>query len=372
MLVLIKTFLKLLVLTSLLVGLPLFGALLAGEPLAQYLEFPPLTGYVEHPAFSKLAFACFAPLAIVLFVGLVYLLRASKETTRNTHQHAKIPRWGWLACFVLIVVWILAWSRFSWFESVQAYTFTTLWVSFIIAVNALTYRNRGECLLTHQPRLLLFLFPVSSLFWWYFEYLNRFVQNWYYLGIESFSPAAYVIHASFAFSTVLPAVASVTESLASLKYFGNTSFKPTLRSSQSRGTATIILAAGSLALIVIPVWPEYLFALVWIIPLLLFVTLQIMSKEPDFFTGILVEKNWRLLSLPAVAALLCGFLWELWNYYSYAKWQYSIPFVQIFKLFEMPILGYAGYPIFGLECVVITEWLRRVLYPSGKHLTERF
>ena len=58
------------------------------------------------------------------------------------------------------------------------------------------------------------------------------------------------------------------------------------------------------------------------------------------------------MALPAIAALICGVLWELWNYRSLARWEYTIPFVQRFEVFEMPLLGYAGYLPFGLVCVV--------------------
>ena len=42
---------------SLLLGLPLLGIRLAGTSLDAYLDFPPLTRYVEHAGFSWLAFA---------------------------------------------------------------------------------------------------------------------------------------------------------------------------------------------------------------------------------------------------------------------------------------------------------------------------
>jgi hypothetical protein len=71
----------------------------------------------------------------------------------------------------------------------------------------------------------------------------------------------------------------------------------------------------------------------------------------------LASGNWRHIVLLALAALICGFFWELWNLYSQAKWIYSVPFVGRFKIFEMPILGYAGYLPFGLECAVVADFL---------------
>jgi len=42
----------------------------------------------------------------------------------------------------------------------------------------------------------------------------------------------------------------------------------------------------------------------------------------------------------------------MWNFYSLARWTYSVPLVHRFQIFEMPLLGYAGYLPFGLECVL--------------------
>ncbi len=69
--------------------------------------------------------------------------------------------------------------------------------------------------------------------------------------------------------------------------------------------------------------------------------------------------DWRLSISSAMAALFCGWFWEMWNYYSLAKWEYAVPFVHRYQIFEMPVLGYAGYLPFGLECAVIggmLEW----------------
>jgi len=60
----------------------------------------------------------------------------------------------------------------------------------------------------------------------------------------------------------------------------------------------------------------------------------------------------------ALAAIICGFFWEMWNFYSFAKWEYKIPFVDVFHIFEMPVLGYAGYIPFGLLCSAVVQVLR--------------
>jgi len=53
-----KSFFALYVLTAAaLVGAPLIGVLVTGQPIGRYLEFPPLTRYVRHEPFNGAVFA---------------------------------------------------------------------------------------------------------------------------------------------------------------------------------------------------------------------------------------------------------------------------------------------------------------------------
>ena len=46
-----------------------------------------------------------------------------------------------------------------------------------------------------------------------------------------------------------------------------------------------------------------------------------------------------------------------------------MPYVHRFQIFEMPLLGYAGYLPFGVECEVIAElFLRRATGPERRGL----
>ena len=60
-------------------------------------------------------------------------------------------------------------------------------------------------------------------------------------------------------------------------------------------------------------------------------------------------------------ALVCGLFWEMWNFWTYPKWQYSISFVDFARVFEMPLLGYGGYLPFGLETYVVYHFLTGVV-----------
>jgi hypothetical protein len=74
--------------------------------------------------------------------------------------------------------------------------------------------------------------------------------------------------------------------------------------------------------------------------------------EETIFSAV-THGDWRPIYLPAIAALICGFFWEMWNFYSAAKWVYTVPYVYRCLIFEMPLLGFGGYLPFGLECAVV-------------------
>ena len=217
----------------------------------------------------------------------------------------------------------------------------------------------------NRPLYFLLLFPVSSAFWWFFEYLNRFVQNWHYSGPE-FSSWEYFWYATLPFSTVLPAVLGIRDWILSTHWL-----RKKFRNFRSIGIArpkvlaVLTLAASAAGLAGIGVWPNILFPLLWVSPLLIIISLQTLMDESHFFCE-LSAGNWTGMVAAALAAVICGVFWEMWNYFSLAKWEYSIPFVHRYQVFEMPLLGYAGYLPFGLECLIIVEILGNIKIFSGK------
>ena len=348
----------------LLIGLPFLGILAAGKELNLYTEFPPLTQHVSHAPFAWHMFVPLAVLGVLVILLFLYQLNKGRSQAqfKTTKRPYLFPWWGWLSLFLTSFGWILAWNRFSWFAPFQPHTFLPLWLGFILIINGLTFRRTGTCLLTGRPGYFFILFPVSAGFWWFFEYLNRFVQNWYYVGIEDFSSIAYVIHASLCFSTVLPAVLSTEEFLASFPRLTEP-LGSSLRASpalSSRFLFILLLLISSFGLAAIGYRPDYLFPLLWLSPLFIILAVQKISGQTTFLDRI-GQGDWRPVWLPAIAALSCGFFWELWNVKSYAHWVYSIPFVQKYHIFEMPVLGYLGYLPFGLLCKAVADLTEKIL-----------
>jgi hypothetical protein len=73
----------------------------------------------------------------------------------------------------------------------------------------------------------------------------------------------------------------------------------------------------------------------------------------------------RLINL-LVAGFICGGLWEFWNFWARAKWIYTVPIVGDIKIFEMPVLGYFGFPPFALECFTMYVFVRRLLWRGSR------
>ena len=372
----IRFFLKLVIIGGMLLGLPLVGVFLAGYPVNRYLEFPPKTQYIVHTPFSWPAFAIFIFIILAFILPVVFHGIRGYKNGQSTAVHSvtwPFPLWGWVGLAIGIVAWILAWTRFSWFVSYQPHTFTPLWLSYIVVVNALSVHRTGNSLMTDRPGFFLLLFPTSAVFWWFFEYLNRFVQNWYYTGTE-FSPWAYFWYATLPFSTVLPAVLSTKQWLHSANWinlaYGD--IQPIRWPSPTKIAGCILLLSAA-GLAGIGIWPNYLFPLLWISPLLIIVCLQTLMKERQVFSS-MATGDWSSAVAASLAALVCGCFWEMWNYYSMAKWMYSVPLVNRFFIFEMPLLGYGGYLPFGLECLAIGNMLERLynsFHISGCPLPEK-
>jgi hypothetical protein len=354
---------KFVILAAMLIGLPLAGVWLAGYPILRYIEFPPESRYVSHAPFAGVAFAAYSIFILAVSLPLIMTaIRAMRRAEAVVSVVRPFAWWGWLGAVCALLSWLLAWTRFDWFEAIQPHSFTPLWLSYIVVVNALNYRRSGSCMMTARPGYFLLLFPVSALFWWFFEYLNRFVQNWYYEGVR-FSAREYFWYATLSFSTVLPAVLGTRDLILRTGWvqFGFKRFV-TLNWRYPHLAAWITLLLSSAGLSAIGIWPDFLFPLLWISPLLIIVSLQALMQERHILTDI-ARGDWRPVMAGATAALICGWFWEMWNTHSLARWVYSIPFVHRFQLFEMPILGYAGYLPFGLECTVIGAMLER-LRPS--------
>jgi hypothetical protein len=343
---------------------PLLGLAASGNSIAPYLAFPPKTVPAAHAPASWLWFGVMS-LPAIAGLGLIVLAVArARPLTNVVRARRAFPLWGWLGVLVMAAGWFAAWSEATPAEW-RRQAFTPLWLGYMLVMSALVYRRTGHSLLTDRPLWFAVLFPASAAFWWLFEYLNQFVRNWHYIGIPAGGDWDYFLQGTLPFSTVLPAIASTWMWLRQFPRL-EVLHLPALRARPA--VAWLAVVAGAFGLAAIGLWPEAFFPMLWLGPLLVLCGLQQLLTGTSLLAP-LASGDWRPLLQPALTALACGLLWEFWNYWSLAKWQYSIPRVQRLHVFEMPLLGYAGYLPFGVTCALVMDALarlveRRPLYSS--------
>src|SRR5258707_5111880 len=108
-----KSIAPLMILTALLLGLPMLGAISTGHPMSLYLEFPPHTRYVQHAPFSWSAFVLLVTLALVAGALFISLYRPRREVSRPITAQVRFPWWGWVSGVFILCFCMLAWKRFG-------------------------------------------------------------------------------------------------------------------------------------------------------------------------------------------------------------------------------------------------------------------
>ena len=342
--------------------LPLASALLTGRLPPSLFKFPPPTAVpTDFPGCSWLGRIAL-PVAMAGFAVWLTVAWRNRPPSRQpeTRERSRpFPVWGWVAVAWTITWWMLAWTRFPWFAGAQLYTFFPLWMGFIVTVNALTWSRHGSCTMLSAPGMWLFLHLVSAAFWWGFEWLNRFVQNWHYIRAESFDAVIYALHGTICFSTVVPAVLAVRECMATCVDWTTWCTRgPRWRWLARRRSGAALILIGIAGLALTGARPQEAYPALWSAPLLLAVGLQVITGRPGWWSD-LVHGDWHVAASWAAAALICGLFWELWNELSLAKWIYTVPYLDCWHIFEMPLPGYLGYPPFGLECALVVHWINR-------------
>ncbi len=263
------------------------------------------------------------------------------------------------------------------------------WTGYIVLVDAIVHLRRGRSWLSDSPREFAFLAVVSFPLWLVFEFYNLFIRNWYYINLPE-SAFWRDVGYMWAFATIWPAIFETADLVASLRHreidpaeAGSPGSDPE-RKLGAYGTLSVVIGA---AMLVWPlVWPSrYLAAPVWLGFIFLLDPLNAragrQSLRTDYRRGgtagvsplsgnqgktVFVLRTDRAINL-MIGGLVCGFVWEFWNYWARTKWIYTVPILERVKLFEMPLPGYLGFPAFALECFTIYVTVRLLLgRPDGR------
>jgi hypothetical protein len=245
--------------------------------------------------------------------------------------------------------------------------FTPLvWTGYVLFVDGLAARLTGRSYLTTDRVEGVLVALTSIAAWWLFELYNapRFWRGgsdaaglwWRYHGLE---PNLFLRRVGYdwSFATIFPAL-FLTATVLRASLVRRARVRP-WRSSRGTLRALVITgaAAAVLPLVVVSAW---LVPLVWSAFTLLLEPLNARAGRPSWLADLGRGDASRLVALLG-AGLVCGALWEFWNYWAATKWTYSVPYLGDVKIFEMPVLGYLGFPPFALECFAMYHWVRGVL-----------
>jgi hypothetical protein len=235
-------------------------------------------------------------------------------------------------------------------EPLQYFFYLISWWSYIVFADAVLSLRANKFLVLNRGLPLLII--ISCGFWCVFEIINVRIQNWFYINLPG---GAYQRYAGYllSFGTVIPAIYVTKEIMR--RFVGEMKIKP-LCLDKYPFYSTL---AGAATLLLVYLWPLYFFALTWIF--LAFILdgynyrRGYASFMKDFEKGTAGNFVATLLS-----GFACGIIWETWNYWSVAKWVYTVPFFENIKIYEMPVAGYIGFPVFSLEAITFVNLLKGV------------
>jgi hypothetical protein len=244
------------------------------------------------------------------------------------------------------------WGIITGEAAILQYLYFFAWYPYIAFLDGILGRVRGKSWLLTPPRHFLKLFFWSTTIWLIFEAFNLVLKNWGYVGVE---PVIWVRWGGYAlaFATVLPGVLLTAEVMEALGAFPGATARPC-----NPGPWQPVSLLVGMAFLILPlVFPRHAFPLIWGAFFFLLDPFCYMlggeSLMARWFQG---ERRQHLCLL--AAGLVCGLWWEAWNYCAVTKWVYTLPVLGFAKVFEMPLLGYLGFPPFALEAAVMYNFLK--------------
>ena len=267
---------------------------------------------------------------------------------------------GWIGLAVILGAEVALVSG----HALTARWFTPIvWTGYVLVADALAARLTGASYLTTARGEAIGVALASVGIWWLFEWYNapRFWRGgadlvglwWQYHGLEP-NPFLRRVGYDWAFATILPAL-FLTATVLRASVFRGLRVRP-WRPPRWLLRASVLLGAIAVALPLVVVSP-WLVPLVWLGWALLLEPLNARAGRPSWLADLARGDASRLAALLASGAV-AGLLWEFWNYWATARWTYTVPYLGEVKLFEMPILGYLGFPPFALECYALYHALR--------------
>jgi hypothetical protein len=245
-------------------------------------------------------------------------------------------------------------------EPFYSWYYCFAWWPYILAVDGVIYRIKGNSLILNRTREFFLMIPWSIFIWLIFEAANLALKNWYYIYLPHSTVERWLGYA-IAFGTVLPGIFETTELLETLGLFKDARTRAISMSAKGR---SLLMFLGALCLLASILCPRYFFPLIWVGFIFLLEPLNERFGKSSILKG-LEEGNPRKIYLLLAAGLICGILWEFWNYWARSKWIYTVPFFEEMKGFEMPFPGFLGFPFFAVQVFIMYRFISLFRFSRG-------
>ena len=348
-----------------------------------FFSYPPLQP-MDKPGFNPLIFIVIA--IACLGISFIYLFPkwfGFKKTFRQNItpiKKVRLPFWFWFGLFCWATslsflafhlkqpAWFIHWSDVPLF-----------WGAVLILDGIVYKRSGGKSLVAIIPQELIGIGVASMTGWMIFEFMNFFVDdNWYYPWGNILDREEFLLYAFIVSSGLLPLAFEWYLLFLTIPKLANR-FKNGIKiklNSPFKSTLLILSLTGMFAA---GLFPDQLFFILWVSPPLI---LAVVLGKIGIWTPFnpIAKGNWGPVLLSALTYLVTGFTLEGQNYLSAihngqtalftndpAYWQYSLPYVNVAHIFEMPILGYFGYFPFGVYC-----WLWWIACATLLNIPARF
>jgi len=262
-----------------------------------------------------------------------------------------LPFHFFLGLALVVFFWLASWTRFGVFGE---YAFFPQWLGYIFTVDGWVARRKKSSLMMRAPREFILLFILSAPMWWVFEGLNNLVLNWHYIIPSHYSILQIIVESTIAFSIVIPAVFETTELILTFDFARR--LPPARSFHLSPKLLWLLMFAGAFGFAALVLAPRIAFPLTWVWLILILDPLNCLRGRESLI-GQAARGDYRLIVALAMGGLICGLFWEMWNYWAFPQWYYTVPFFDGLRIFEMPLLGYLGYIPFAWELYALYQWV---------------
>jgi hypothetical protein len=276
----------------------------------------------------------------------------------------RIPFYGWFGLLTILVSQACMFARI---EPFYHWHTPIAWTAYILFADAVVWKRRGNSWLRNNAAELFFAACVSVPLWVIFEIYNKYsIHNWYYIGLPELLLLRYFGYV-WSFATILPAIFETGDLLSSLRDRRAPPDRLDPPAPRRLGVVAWLAVAAGAVMAGVPVFVHsaYLAAPVWLGFILMIDPLNARAGDESILGDWYEGHTGRLVNL-LVAGLICGLLWEFWNYWGGAKWVYNVPILPDVKIFEMPILGFGGFPPFAVECFAMYVAIRRLFWRGAR------